>query len=265
MALTRLPGTRRTRVLVAATVSLLAPTLTGCGLFAQPHPEPASGSSLAPVGSVGYVVCTNAVTPVELATRTAEAAIPLPISGTPDLGNFAIATSSDGRWAYVVTSDGFGSRPDGADHHGSDGHGSDDHAATAAGTVHHRRRVDRDRGPERGHPHRPGDPAGRPAHPHPRPGGYPRHRGAAGRTHGAGRQREHHRPGGRAHPAGGPAPRPRGGRHHLRDGPQTRRRPRSTPWWPEGSSPSTPPPTPPGPPSPPAWPCRRSTHPTASP
>jgi len=114
MAPTRRTGTRRTRVLVvAATVGLLAPTLSGCGLFAQPDPEPAAGSSLAPVGSVGYVVCTNAVTPVELATRTAEAAIPLPISGTPDLGNFAIATSSDGRWAYVVTSDGSAPGPAG--------------------------------------------------------------------------------------------------------------------------------------------------------
>ena len=52
------------------------------------------------------MVCPNAVTPVELATHTAEAAIPLPITGTPDLGDFAIATSPDGRWAYVVTSDG---------------------------------------------------------------------------------------------------------------------------------------------------------------
>ena len=60
---------------------------------------------------MGYVVCPNAVTPVELATHTAEAAIPLPISGTPALGNFAIATSADGRWAYVVTSDGVAPTP----------------------------------------------------------------------------------------------------------------------------------------------------------
>jgi hypothetical protein len=87
-------------------VGLLAAALSGCALFAQPRPAAVGGSSLAPAGSVGYVVCTNAVTPVELATRTAEAPIPLPISGTPDLGNFAIATSPDGRWAYVVTADG---------------------------------------------------------------------------------------------------------------------------------------------------------------
>ncbi len=112
MAPTRPTGHHRTHALVvAATVGLLAPILSGCGLFAQPHPEPVPGSSLAPVGPVGYVVCTNAVTPVELATRTAEAAIPLPIAGTPDLGNFAIATTSDGRWAYVVTSDGSAPAP----------------------------------------------------------------------------------------------------------------------------------------------------------
>jgi DNA-binding beta-propeller fold protein YncE len=106
MAPTRSAGPRRTHVPVVAALALLAPILSGCGVFAQPHPDPVAGPSLAPVGSVGYVVCTNAVTPVELATRTAEAAIPLPITGTPDLGNFAIATSPDGRWAYVVTSDG---------------------------------------------------------------------------------------------------------------------------------------------------------------
>jgi hypothetical protein len=55
---------------------------------------------------VGYVVCPDAVTPVELGTRTAEAPIPLPVKGTPVLGDFAITTSPDGRWAYVVTSDG---------------------------------------------------------------------------------------------------------------------------------------------------------------
>ena len=61
---------------------------------------------MAPPGAVGYVVCPNAVTPVELATHVAEPDIRLPISGTPDLGSFAITTSPDGRWAYVVTSDG---------------------------------------------------------------------------------------------------------------------------------------------------------------
>ena len=55
---------------------------------------------------MGYVVCPTLVTPVELATATAEASITLPISGTPALGDFAIAASPDGRFAYVVTGDG---------------------------------------------------------------------------------------------------------------------------------------------------------------
>jgi DNA-binding beta-propeller fold protein YncE len=74
-------------------------------------------TSLAPKGPVGYVVCPTAVTPVELATRTAEAPIPLPVAGTPVLGSFALATSPDGRWAYVATTDGVagpGARPAGA-------------------------------------------------------------------------------------------------------------------------------------------------------
>jgi len=112
MALTRPSGRRRSRLLVAtATAGLLAPALSGCGLFAQPRPTPVGGASLAPAGSVGYVVCSNAVTPVELASDTAEAPIPLPISGTPEQGDFAIATSPDGRWAYVVTTEGGGPGP----------------------------------------------------------------------------------------------------------------------------------------------------------
>jgi DNA-binding beta-propeller fold protein YncE len=51
------------------------------------------------------VVCSNAVTPVELARdNIAEPDIPLPISGTPAPGDFAIATSPNGHWAYVATS-----------------------------------------------------------------------------------------------------------------------------------------------------------------
>ncbi|HEX3980581.1 MAG TPA: hypothetical protein VHW93_05135 [Acidimicrobiales bacterium] len=97
---------RRHRLSLAAMVPMAAVTLTGCSVFSTPVPTPVRDSSLAPTGSVGYVVCANAVTPVELATRTAEAAIPLPISGSPVFGDFAIATSADGRWAYVVTTDG---------------------------------------------------------------------------------------------------------------------------------------------------------------
>ena len=89
----------------------VAVALSGCALFATPVPPTVQGQSLSPPGAVGYVVCPNAVTPVELATHTAEPAIRLPISGTPDLGNFAITTSPDGRWAYVVTSDGVTTSP----------------------------------------------------------------------------------------------------------------------------------------------------------
>jgi len=83
-----------------------AAMLAGCSAFATPRPAPAHDPSLAPPGPVGYVVCSNAVTPVELSTRTAEADIPLGLAGAPALGNFAIAASADGRWAYVVTSNG---------------------------------------------------------------------------------------------------------------------------------------------------------------
>jgi DNA-binding beta-propeller fold protein YncE len=80
--------------------------LSGCSVVANPRPAVVHDPSLAPGGPVGYVVCTDAVTPVELDTRTAEADIPLGLSGTPALGNFAVTTSGDGRWAYVVTSNG---------------------------------------------------------------------------------------------------------------------------------------------------------------
>ncbi len=80
--------------------------LSGCALVSTPVPSPVHDSSLAPPGAMGYVVCPNAVTPVELANHVAEPAIRLPITGTPDLGDFAVAVSPDGQWAYVVTSDG---------------------------------------------------------------------------------------------------------------------------------------------------------------
>ena len=93
------------RRLVPALV-LAAAALSGCSLFAQPKVAPARDSSLAPPGPVGYVACPTAVTPVELTTHTAEAPIPLSVTGTPPLGDFAITTSPDGRWAYVVTTSG---------------------------------------------------------------------------------------------------------------------------------------------------------------
>ena len=88
-----------------------ATVLAGCASLATPLTGSVHDASLAPAGPVGYVVCPNAVTPVELTTRTPEADITLPVSGTPPLGDFAIATSSDGRWAYVVTSNGVIGRP----------------------------------------------------------------------------------------------------------------------------------------------------------
>jgi hypothetical protein len=91
---------------VAVTAAVVSAVLSGCSLFATPRPTTVEDPSLVPAGPVGYVVCPNAVTPVELSTGLAEADITLPISGTPVLGDFAIATSPDGRWAYVVTSEG---------------------------------------------------------------------------------------------------------------------------------------------------------------
>ncbi len=91
---------------VVPALVLAAAALSGCSLFAQPKVVPARHSSLAPPGPVGYVACPTAVTPVELTTHTAEAPIPLPVTGTPPLGDFAITTSPDGRWAYVVTTSG---------------------------------------------------------------------------------------------------------------------------------------------------------------
>src|SRR5664279_2053162 len=107
MAATPPPSRARVcpRRLVPALV-LAAAALSGCSLFAQPKVAPARDSSLAPPGPVGYVACPTAVTPVELTTHTAEAPIPLPVTGTPPLGDFAITTSPDGRWAYVVTTSG---------------------------------------------------------------------------------------------------------------------------------------------------------------
>lgn len=81
-------------------------TLAGCSLFATPRPALVAGPSLAPPGAVGYVVCPAAVTPIELSTDTAEAAIDLPVTGAPPPGDDAIATSPDGTWAYVATTEG---------------------------------------------------------------------------------------------------------------------------------------------------------------
>ena len=104
MTPTPAPGRRPTAV--GATLLIIASlALGGCSLFSSSKSPPPSRSSLSPSGSVGYVVCPTAVTPVELArTNIAEPDIPLPIAGTPAPGSFAIATSPNGHWAYVVTS-----------------------------------------------------------------------------------------------------------------------------------------------------------------
>src|ERR1035437_7105363 len=99
-------GRSRNRSTTVATMLVLAASvvLGGCSLFSSPRPPPAPGSSLAPTGVVGYVACPNAVTPIELSRdNTVEPDIPLPITGTPAPGDFAIATSPNGRWAYVLS------------------------------------------------------------------------------------------------------------------------------------------------------------------
>jgi DNA-binding beta-propeller fold protein YncE len=84
---------------------LLVPALllAGCSVVATPDSAPVGGGPFDPRGAMGYVVCPTAVTPVELASRTPEAPITLPVRGTPSLGSFAITTSPDGRTAYVGT------------------------------------------------------------------------------------------------------------------------------------------------------------------
>lgn len=94
--------------LLAAACALSAGlVLTGCALFSSPTPSAVDDPSLAPPGAVGYVICPDAVTPVELGSRTAEPDIALPVSGAA--GDSAITASANGRWAYVVASSDVGS------------------------------------------------------------------------------------------------------------------------------------------------------------
>lgn len=95
-------ATRRSLVVLA----VVALVVSGCSLVGTPSPPSVKDASLAPTGPVGYVVCPAAVTPVELDTATPEAPIALPLPSPAPIGNFAIATSPDGRWAYVVTTFG---------------------------------------------------------------------------------------------------------------------------------------------------------------
>ena len=91
------------RVVPAGGTVLLAAGLAGCSVVATPDSPTVPGLRPAAAGPVGYVVCPTSVTPVELRTRTSEPPIPLPVDGTPPLGDFAVTTSPDGRWAFVVT------------------------------------------------------------------------------------------------------------------------------------------------------------------
>ncbi len=101
----RRPGRPRRPCLPARAALLVAVAVGsgGCALFASPVPPADHLPSLAPAGSVGYVACPDALTPVELSTGVAEPPIPLPVAGTPAPGDFAVATSPDGHAAYVVT------------------------------------------------------------------------------------------------------------------------------------------------------------------
>ena len=238
------PPRRSAPVPVSAGVVVVAPRCRAARSSPRRCRPRCTTPSLAPAGAVGYVVCPNAVTPVELATHTAEAGIPLPISGPRILGNFAIATSPDGRWAYVVTTDGVTSSP--LDHSTTLPSVTSATTGATATTGGHRDAALRGERPERGHPHRPGHPAGREAHHDPGPGRHPRHRGHARGPDRAGRQREHRRPGGRRHPPGrDPArPRPRPTIFGMALDPARHRR--STPWWPAGWSRWTRPTPPPG-------------------
>lgn len=61
-----------------------------------------SGRSLAPVGPMGYVVCPNAVSPIELDSGTVEPPIALPAPGSSASGNVVITAAANGRQAFVV-------------------------------------------------------------------------------------------------------------------------------------------------------------------
>ena len=98
-----LTGPTRTHRRRAAALVVPVLALAGCGVVSAPDSPPVGDGPFVPHGALGYVVCPTAVTPIELASHTAEAAIALPVQGTPALGSFAITTSPDGRTAYVAT------------------------------------------------------------------------------------------------------------------------------------------------------------------
>ena len=94
-----------------APVAVLAFLLAGCSVVATPDSPTVPGILEATAGPVGYVVCPGALTPIELRSRLAEASIPLPVDGTPPLGDYAVAVTPDGRRAFVVTQSTRAGRP----------------------------------------------------------------------------------------------------------------------------------------------------------
>jgi DNA-binding beta-propeller fold protein YncE len=93
----------RPRLSRTAPVAAVALLLTGCSVVATPDSPTVPGILQATAGPVGYVACPGALTPIELRSRLAEASIPLPVDGTPPLGDYAVAVTPDGRRAFVVT------------------------------------------------------------------------------------------------------------------------------------------------------------------
>ena len=86
-----------------APLAVVALVLAGCSVVATPDSPTVPGVIQSTAGPVGYVVCPGALTPIELRSRLAEAPIPLPVDGTPPLGDYAVAVTPDGRRAFVVT------------------------------------------------------------------------------------------------------------------------------------------------------------------
>ena len=101
----------RPRSVGVALVAALGLVSAGCGVVATPDSPTLAGSPVASAGPVGYVVCPDALTPIQLRSHVSEAPIVLPVAGTPSLGDYAVAATPDGRWAFVVTQSTTPGRP----------------------------------------------------------------------------------------------------------------------------------------------------------